>query len=325
METHQSITIEEAMSPASAMQEACSQALPIWQKNVATSRKQIEEAVIALTRRFSGIVEKLEASSVTSKQAADTGSDGAVSLIDRSRAELTDVIENLKAVRSSRDALAEEIRTLANFTQELRQMASAVETLAFQTSILALNAAIEAAHAGAAGKGFAVVAQEVGNLSKASRDTGKGIARKLEALNDSLKKVTDASERVSSRDAAAVVNTETLINGVLTRFGDMTQRLSGTAERMRTESQAITAQISEALVHLQFQDRVGQILQHVETSMERLHEQFALAPLDSSVTPSQAVQDYLGEMARTYTTDEQRRIHAGLADQPVTTQEVTFF
>jgi methyl-accepting chemotaxis protein len=313
------------MSSALEMQEACASALPLWQKNVATSRQQIEEAVTALTRRFSEIVERLETTTGASKHSASQGADSPVALIDRSRAELADIIDTLKAVRSSRDALAEEIRALAGFTQELQQMARAVESLAFQTSILALNAAIEAAHAGESGKGFAVVAQEVGNLSKASRDTGKGIAKKLDSLNDALKKVTQKNEIVSSRDAEAVMNTEALINGVLTRFGEMTQRLGNTAERMRVEGEAITGQIGEALVHLQFQDRVGQILQHVETSMERLQGRFAAAALAGDRSPSQAVQDYLGEMAQSYTTEEQRRNHAGLDEEPVAPQAVTFF
>jgi methyl-accepting chemotaxis protein len=302
-----------------------SQVLPIWARNVAACRKQIEEAVTALTHRFSGIVDRLEASAAASERAAGKGSDGAGALIESSRTELADVIESLKEVRSSRDALANEIRTLGKFTQELQAMVADVETIAFQTGILALNAAIEAAHAGAAGRGFAVVAQEVGNLSKASRETSNRIAKKLTTLNDSLTKITTANEQASARDTQVVETTETLINGVLTRFGDMTERLGSTANRMQAESRGINAQIGDALVHLQFQDRVGQILQHVEKSMVGLHEQMARAPEGETGEAPEHVEQYLGEMARTYTTDEQRRIHAGLKEQAVAPQEVTFF
>ena len=104
----------------------------------------------------------------------------------RNESDLTLVVDALKAIQKSRDELAHEIRTLAGYTDELRKMASDVESIAFQTNMLALNAAIEAAHAGKAGQGFAVVAHEVRNLSTAARDTGKRIAQKVGAVSDAL-------------------------------------------------------------------------------------------------------------------------------------------
>ena len=294
----------------SALSSAALQSVPIWARQIDTARRQTEDAIVALTARFAGTVNRLD--KMLGGQDSRSSAQQAKEATRENESDLTLVVDALKAIQKSRDELATEIRTLAGYTDELRKMASDVESIAFQTTMLALNAAIAAAHAGTAGQGFAVVAHEVRNLSTAARDTGKRIAQKVGAVSEALVKIGASSERLSERDEKAVKTSEERIQSVLGRFAANAARLEHVAEESRTQSAQIKSEIGDALVQLQFQDRVGQILAQVVTTM-------------NGVRTARGAQEHMQNMMSSYTTEEQRRNHQGLATTDVAPQDVTFF
>ena len=313
---------EEAFSPEDQVRETLvSEALPIWAKQIQSARRQSEDAVVALSARFEGIVNRLD------RALGAVGSDSGSKAIAEDAAEgerhLAEVIQALKLIQQSRDALAQDIRALVSHTEELRKMSSDVESIAFQTNMLALNAAIEAAHAGTVGKGFAVVAQEVRALSEAARSIGKRISGTVGVISGALVEIGTKNEKVSSRDQQAVADSEQHIRTVLERFNQRTTRLADVARQSQKASEAIKNEVCESLVQLQFQDRTGQILQHVVDSMQQADE--SPADMEPNADVQEHVQRHLDKMARTYTTEEQRRLHSGLESQAVAPQEVTFF
>jgi methyl-accepting chemotaxis protein len=306
---------------------ACARALPIWAKQIETAREQTQDAVISLMKRFGDIVNRLDVA-LGSARAHTRGNPIAADTAEGQRC-LALVVEALLAIRSSRDALAQEIRGLADYADELRQMSSDVESIAFKTNMLALNAAIEAAHAGDVGKGFAVVAKEVRELSAAARLTGKSISSKAGAISTTLAQIVATNERVSVRDDTAVTESQQHIQSVLERFEQRTRLLTDLAEKSNAESESIKSDVCEALVQLQFQDRTGQILQQVVGSIRQAEQlEAAAAPPEGAAAPQDPgarVNAYLEGMAQSYTTEEQRQNHGGDATATVEPQGVTFF
>jgi len=292
--------------------------LPIWARQIETSRGHTEDAVVSLSERFSGIAQRLDAA--LGREEGIDRQDVSAQMLDSAR-DLKLVMDALRAIQKSRDELANEIRGLAAYTEDVRSMAGEVQSIAFQTNVLALNAAIEAAHAGERGKGFAVVAHEVRALSNAARDTGKRITQKVTLINEALSKISETNEVVAERDQREVKSSEASIGAVLDRFTQSTSQFAETAQRSLEQSRAIKDEVEESLVQLQFQDRVSQIMAQVVSSIGQMTDWAG-----SDVAPPHADERaQIVQMLGSYATEEQRRNHQGLAVDAVAPQAVTFF
>ncbi|MFS0825844.1 methyl-accepting chemotaxis protein [Pseudomonas phoenicis] len=304
-------------------------AMPIWAKQVESSRQQTEEAIVSLADRFTGIASRLQETVQASQHAAGEldgqAADGALEVLARSDGELSQVIDSLKTTQTSRDQTLAQVRSLTAYTGELRTMAADVAAIAAQTNLLALNAAIEAARAGEAGRGFAVVADAVRSLSSKSSETGQQMSAKVDIINNAITQLVQAASSSADQDSHSVSESEQTIQVVLARFQSITGRLVDSADLLRQESHGIRDEMTEVLVNLQFQDRVSQILSHVRDNMHALHEHLVQA----RQTPDQPLaidaRQWLARMETTYATEEQRRLHHGEAAVQQHSQDITFF
>jgi methyl-accepting chemotaxis protein len=223
------------------------------------------------------------------------------------------------------------VEGLNQFTKQLEDMASDVAKIAAQTNLLALNAAIEAARAGDLGRGFAVVAKEFRMLSNQSGATGRRIAEMVSVISQAIVTTCQVAQESVQQEDNSMQMSDQRIKGVLDRFRNITDALVRSGELLKEESISIKTDIGHALVELQFQDRVSQILSQVKNNVEHFpkylaaHEQKCLAsgefePLDA--------EGFMAEMKKSYVMSDQHLTHEGgraAAASPKADEEITFF
>lgn len=116
----------------------------------------LEQTATALGQVTSNVLDSTKQASLAQNMAADT----------KNGAEKSGVV-----VRNAIEAMTK----IEESAQQINQIISVMDEIAFQTNLLALNAGVEAARAGEAGRGFAVVAQEVRELAQRSAKAAKEI------------------------------------------------------------------------------------------------------------------------------------------------------
>ena len=315
---------EEGPSPSEAVQapdnahlERLTQAIvPLWAGQTSHAREQTEVAISALTGRFSSIQQELEeASGGSNRESAE----GIRIAIEEGERALTSIVTSLASGQKARGEHLQKIGQLAGFTEDLSEMSAEVASIATQTNLLALNAAIEAAHARELGKGFAVVAEEVRKLSERSGSTGNLITARIESVNRVLQETLTSTRAFHAQEDAIIQASERTIHDVINRFDEAVQVLSLSSEKLEAVNGRVRGEVSETLVHLQFQDRVGQILVNVVSDMEKF-----LSRMNGNPSALD-VDRWMAELATTYTTLEQSAIHRGQRAGISAGSDTTFF
>ena len=127
------------------------------------------------------------------------------------------------------------MKEIAGSSQQISEITSVINSIAFKTNILALNAAVEAARAGEQGRGFAVVAGEVRNLAQHSAQAATEIER---LISDSVQRAANGS--------ALVEKTGAVMNEIVSSVGHVTSIMQEIATASNEQSQGIS-QIAQAV------------------------------------------------------------------------------
>jgi methyl-accepting chemotaxis protein len=158
----------------------------------------------------------------------------------------------MEEIRERVDAIARDIVTLSDRTQQIGEITATVNGLADKSKLLALNASIEAARAGEHGRGFAVVAEEVTKLAKQSKDA----TAQVEAILGDVQSATSAAVLASQEGSAVVERGLELTE----RAGEGIRSLSDTIQESFDAAQQIAASAQEQSVGI---EQIAEAMNHV--------------------------------------------------------------
>ena len=144
------------------------------------------------------------------------------------------------------------------------------------------------------------------------------------AITDTCTVVHDA---VQAEDGS-LQSVHGTIDRVLGDFRGVTEAFQRSSDLLQGESMSIQSEINNALVQLQFQDRVSQIMTQVMKNMDRLpevlqqqHDDYAQTRTMQPLDPQQL----LGELKSTYVMADQHVIHEGGRVEQKNTTDISFF
>ena len=165
--------------------------------------------------------------------------------------------------------LTEKMDIVTEKVGEILKVLADIDGIAKQTNLLALNAAIEAARAGEYGRGFAVVADEVRKLSGRSEQLSQQIRATVRGVKEAISTAEGSIKQMSSLDMTFVVNTKKHVEEAIAQAQNA-DNMKVIIEQQADISREVDVVVGRAISSLQFQDMVGQLLQHSNTRINSM-------------------------------------------------------
>lgn len=274
--------------------------LPVWQGNVQLARAQTQSAIDGLTARFVGIHERLSGA----LDPARHGANGEIlQTVQHAAEQLGSIASALEGMLASRQLLVTKFDSLMAANDEIRRLAQQNEQLAGQTGVTDLLSD----------------EQSWQELAERSAENSRQIAARAKSARQQIMAAIGANGDAAASTDGVAENSRAVIDQIIADFRHSAMKLTTTVEALEDEGREVDREVCDILVHLQFQDRISQILDHVQQDILRLRS----AAIEAQALPSP--QQWLAELEKTYTTQEQRQIHAGQQGHPVPPSQVDFF
>lgn len=166
--------------------------------------------------------------------------------------------------------LVEKIQDITDVTDKILHDVGGLTHLAGQTKMLALNAAIEATRAGTYGRSFAVVADEVGRLAAHSNALSEGITGHVQETKKVLEVAETATHNLASKDMNFALVAKANVDGMMEKVNVLNTKIVESMKELSHINVEVRSSVDHAIVALQFEDMVTQIVGGVEERMEKI-------------------------------------------------------
>jgi len=156
----------------------------------------------------------------------------------------------------------------------MKESLETIEFIADQTRLLALNAAIEAARAGEQGKGFSVVADEITKLAGRCGSAASSIQQRVEGVKHSADSALQGLAPLSSINLSQSLELKEQVEGLLGVIERKDASLQRQAEDANDQARALSHDLSEIVMAMQFQDMTKQKIEGVYEPLRHMQALF---------------------------------------------------
>ncbi len=246
-------------------------------------RQLLRDAIGKLTFDFKSLeADTREQHSLVKELTPDLGPGGDqkggvdfIQFVNKTSENLNHFVASIVQASGSSQELVEKAKAITIAMNAILRDVNGVETIAKQTKVLAFNATIEAARAGNAGQSFAVVANEIRKLSVHSTDFGHKIRDHVHQAQEALKKVESRINDLAStasNDMDFSMKAKSDVQEMMTKIRTMNQKVLSVMSQVSGINDDIKEKVSSAVMALQFEDLVTQLLGKIAVRIDKMDQ-----------------------------------------------------
>ena len=282
--------------------------LSVLEKQLQEVNTDVESSVMGVCHGFRGMAQRAQAA-VNAAQDAMGGANPAGAdrdLISAMRSVVGSLVNNIQTSCEFSQSVSGRLSVLESRLADVELSLKDVESIAKKAKFVALNGQIESSRLGDAGRAMAVVARETKDLATEAAQASDSILRVVNQLASELKSTSSELKVRTEADRKRFAESDRLARGLLDDIHVHHQNISTSLGLTGKISGELRNDIAQAVVSMQFQDRVSQKIAHVVGAMSFLIDQ--VLPNISANEDDGVAELWLNELGRNTTMDSERRL-----------------
>jgi methyl-accepting chemotaxis protein len=274
---------------------------PLLANQLIDTSHHIAGSVTGVCENFSGMVNRARESVREAGHllgGGDNAQDGRVDmrlLVHASRDTLHRLVKSIERSCTISTDSAQRMDSVANGMARILLVLREIDAIVLGTRVLSVNSRIEASRLGEQGRSFAVVANEISTLARRSSEISDTIRTTVEDVNTEISTTLHALQGLAAEGAKEAAEVRGEVEHTLTLLASTHEELQRALGNSAQRSESLAADITAAIIALQFQDAVAQRLDHTANTLRSMAD--ALTPhvrnRGSQAPDSARIQEYL--------------------------------
>jgi methyl-accepting chemotaxis protein len=237
--------------------------------------QDVENSVNGVCEGFQGMGLRARSALTTAADALDTSCDGGglQSFVHRVGMSLEIMLQRIESSRDFSALLSHEIEDIDDRFSAVLALGARLTSVAETAKWATFKGRTALSSPGSHKPQWEDLVEQTSVLSQEAASTGQAISSMVSGLSSAMKRASSRARNKAAEDADATSNTEDSVRNMLDQLSASYEKMTHSLSNSAAMSRQLNLDIGQAVMSMQFQDRVNQRIGHLVDSIEELmHE-----------------------------------------------------